>query len=186
MIQGAPTWWSFEKQPSQVKAQVEYLLTFFTFEKWQEDPINGLLLWGPPGTGKTSTALAVAYRWGKEGKSCRFQDFGELMVSIRSSWRKDATRTVEEIHEEMVKPRLLILDDIGKRAAPEDQETIGILVNARINRQKPTICTTNCLLNTPGGRAEFAAACDSRVAERYRGCEVGFESGDNLRARRKP
>lgn len=148
-------------------------------------PVNGLLLYGPPGTGKTSAGLGVLYEWGRkfldaEQVVAQFQDFGELMVRVRSAWRKDAKQTTEEIYAEFLSPKILMLDDIGKRTTPEDAETLSTLVNGRINRGKPTIVTTNTDLSTPAGRLEFNAACDSRVLERYSKCDVQVD-GANLR-----
>jgi DNA replication protein DnaC len=157
-----------------------YLDTLVGPTTYEAHPINGVLMYGPPGTGKTSAGCAVLYTWGLAGSTARFQDFGELMVRIRSAWRKDAAQTTEQIHADMMRPKILLLDDVGKRAAPEDQETLSVLVNGRINRGKPTLLTTNCDLTTPEGRAEFLAAADSRVLERYSRCDVQV-AGDNLR-----
>jgi DNA replication protein DnaC len=184
-IANAPAWWHPHGNPAQVVKVRDYLLTLMSPEAFKARPANGLLLYGHPGTGKTSAGLGVLYDWGRcfsssEGIAARFQDFGELMVRIRSSWRKDARQTVDEIHAEMFRPKILMLDDIGKRATPEDQETISTLVNGRINRGKPTIVTTNSDLTTPEGRAEFLAACDSRVLERYSRCDINV-AGQNLR-----
>lgn len=166
--------------PQQVKTTTAYLETLCGVEAFQARPINGLLLYGPPGTGKTSAGIGLLYLWGITRRHAQFQDFGELMIRIRSSWRKDARQTVDEIHQEMLRPAILQLDDINKRAAPEDQETLSTLINSRINRGKPTICTTNCDLSTPEGNKEFLATADSRVLERYSGCDVHLD-GKNLR-----
>ena len=179
-VAGVPTWWVAVHMPAQAKKSLDYLQTLISPAAWEAHPLNGLLLYGPPGTGKTSVGCALLYQWGKAGHAARFQDFGELMVRIRSAWRKDAAQTTEQIYAEIMRPKILLLDDVGKRAAPEDQEALSVLVNGRVNRGKPTLLTTNCDLNTPQGRAEFVAAADSRVLERYRRCDVEI-SGDNLR-----
>jgi DNA replication protein DnaC len=180
-VGGAPRWWHPHKLPAQVAKTRDYLLAqVIGLDLAKAHPINGVLMYGPPGTGKTSAGVAVLYDWGRQGETARFQDFSELMVRIRSAWRKDAAQTVEQIHAEMMKPHLLLLDDIGKRATPEDQETLSVLVNGRINRGRPTLLTTNCDLGTPEGRAEFLAAADSRVLERYSKCDVHV-GGANLR-----
>jgi DNA replication protein DnaC len=180
-LPSAPVWWDPEKSPKQVISTRDNLLEIMSPAAFKAKPRTGLLLYGPPGTGKTSAGIWILYEWAKSKRSSTFQDFGELMVAIRSAWRRDAKRTVEEIHEDLLNVKILMLDDIGKRAAPEDQETLSILVNGRLNRGLPTICTTNCDLTTKEGRAEFYAACDSRVLERYSGNDVGFKGKENLR-----
>lgn len=181
-IANPPAWWEPEQIPDKVARASAELLKRLDPATYADDPTTGLLLYGPPGTGKTSSAVAVALAWGKAGHTAAFQDFGELMISIRSSWRKDAGRTTEQIMAAARAPKILVLDDVGKRNTPEDQETLSVLFNSRINLNRPTICTTNCDLSTAEGRAQFDAACDSRVAERYRGREIQIK-GTNLRAK---
>lgn len=184
-IADPPLWWNSKTNPQQVAKVVAYLETLLGVEAYKAKPINGLLLYGPPGTGKTSAAVSLLYAWGKafparEHPTSRFQDFGELMVRIRSAWRRDAKQTVEEIHAQMFGPRILVLDDIGKRADAEDASTLSTLINGRINRGRPTIVTTNCDLTKESGIAEFKTACDSRVLERFSRCDVEV-TGTNLR-----
>ncbi len=102
------------------------------------------------------------------------------MVKIRSSWRKDALITSEGLHEEMMRPALLCLDDVGKRSAPEDQETLSTIVSDRIDAGRPTILTTNCMLGESEGIEKFCAACDSRILERFSGLDLAVE-GQNQR-----
>lgn len=182
-VGGAPAWWTPDTVPKQVSATIEYLRTIASPAAHAAKPVNGLLLYGPPGTGKTSAGIGMLYIWGRNDPyaGARFQDFGELMVQIRSAWRKDAKETTEQILERLIKPRVLLLDDIGKRATPEDQETASTLINARINRGRPTFCTTNLDLSTPAGQDLFSAACDRRVLERYTKLDVPVH-GLNLRS----
>jgi len=167
--------------PAQVKTTTAYLETLCGVAAFKARPLSGLLLYGPPGTGKTSAGLGLLYSWGMTQRHARFQDFGELMIRIRSAWSpKLAGETVDKIVDELLRPDILQLDDINKRAAPEDQETLSTLINSRINRGKPTICTTNCDLSTEAGNKEFLATADSRVLERYNGCDIKLD-GKNLR-----
>lgn len=179
-ITNAPRWWHPHEVPQKITAG--YGTLFAKLNPARKENANGLLLYGPPGTGKTSAGLQMLYLFGRAGFSARFQDFEELMIKIRSSWRKDAADTGAKILEEMQTPRILMLDDIGKRATPEGQEALSVIFNSRVNLGRPTICTTNLDLRTQQG--EFDAACDSRVAERFRGCEVLMD-GINLRERGK-
>lgn len=182
----APIWWT-EKEKKQVREEAAALRKILPVGNPNRLP--GLLLWGPPGRAKTAAALFLAYDWGKAGKLSVFQDFEEFMVKIRSAWRKDANPTVEQLEDALYKPDFLIIDDIGKRATPETQETLGNLINGRINRGKVTVSTTNCLLDPAAdggaGVKEFIAACDSRVLERYSEADLAIgKLTANLR--RKP
>jgi DNA replication protein DnaC len=180
-VAGIPAWWEPKLCGSQIEAVAERLLKILPPTD-TPPAIPGVLLYGPPGTGKTSSACAVLYAWGLAGKTAAFLDFGELMLSVRSSWRKDAERTTEQIIRDAMRPKILLLDDVGKRATPEDQETLSTLVNGRINRGVQTIITTNCDLASPEGRAQFMASGDSRILERYRRYDIQV-LGENLRAR---
>jgi len=175
-----PAWWNPASIPKQVADHRDRLLTFIHPEQFKLKPVNGLLLFGPPGTGKTSVGCAILYTWGKAGLTARFQDFGELMIRVRSSWRRDASMTTEQIMAEAMAPSIILLDDVAKRAAPEDQEIISILVNARINRGKATLVTTNSDLSTAAGVDQFTAGADSRVLERFNKLTTAIDGG-NLR-----
>ena len=180
-VEKAPVWWSMAKMPQQVRDTTAYLDKLCGVAAFKADPKTGLMLYGPPGTGKTSAGIGLLYLWGRQKRHARFQDFGEMMIRVRSAWApKLAGETVDRIMEEMLKPAILQLDDINKRAAPEDQEMLSTLINSRINQGKPTICTTNCDLGTDAGLKEFLATADSRVLERYSGCDLNVK-GKNLR-----
>ena len=171
-ISGCPTWWDPHALPPQVVAVRNFLLTFMSPEAYEKAPVPGALLWGPASRGKTSAALALGWIWGA-GRHVAFRDFTELMIEIRSSWTSArGGRSTADILEELYKPRLLILDDLGKKGSPEDSEIASALINGRINRGIPTVCTTNHTLGTPAGQAAFNAVVDGRVLARYTDLDV--------------
>ena len=181
-ISNAPIWWRLDgvQQHPHMMQMLPALLAVASPEAWHKKPMNGVHLFGPFGRGKTSLGLALLYLWGKLGHSARFQDFDELMLRVRATWRKDAPATTEQVYAEMLVPKILMLDDIGKAGGPERVEALSTIINSRINRGRPTICTSNHDLNTKEGMAAFLVAVDVRVAERLRGCGFLIQ-GPNLR-----
>lgn len=186
--QACPAWWWADRLPAQAKTAADRLMAVVgpgTYPAKNPGPKanpTGALLYGAPGKGKTAVALEIARRWGQAGLWARFQDALELSLRIRGTWRRDAAETANEIVAEFFKPDLLVLDDVGKRAAPEDQEMVSVLVNGRQLRGKPTILTTNADLRTDEGRAAFNAGCDQRIMERFTGLDFCADKwGANLR-----
>lgn len=189
--QGCPVWWRPEALPAQARKAADGLMDKIgpdTYAHNPDRPINGwtnptgLLLYGAPGRGKTAVALEIARRWGLAGFWPRFQDALELSLRIRGTWRKESKTSADEIVADFFKPDLLVLDDVAKRAAPEDQELISVLANGRQLRGRPTILTTNTDLTTPEGRAAFTAGCDNRILERFTGLDFNADRwGGNLR-----
>jgi len=183
-IVNCPVWWDPNKIPPEGLDILAYMQSFLSRERYLENARNGCVIWGPPGTLKTSVSLGLGYSWAQPGPDqplVMFQEFSSLMVQIRSAWRKDAAETVAKIHERMVKPDLLILDDMGKRAAPEDAETAITIFDERINRGRATLFNTNCLLDTERGREEFTSACDSRTLERLSNLAIDTKRLPNFR-----
>ncbi len=193
-VQHCPAWWSRESVPSQVHFAAKKLEGVIGPETYPAGLIpgarakgtkpnpTGALLYGSPGRGKTSTSLLIGWEWGKAGGWSMFQDALELSIRIRGTWNRNALETQADIIERLFRPDLLILDDVAKRSAPEDQEIFSALINGRQLRGKPTILTTNADLRTPEGRQAFAAGCDNRILERFTGLDFCCDKwGTNLR-----
>ncbi len=169
-ISNCPHWWDPGAMPEQARKVGDYMLTLLPVGN--PNNIPGLLPFGDPGTGKTSSSLWVMWNWGKEGKVCVFQDFLELMDKVKACWNKNSPLTPDDVHKSFMKPDLLLLDDVGKRVDAEHLQTLSIIYNGRLNRGKPTILTTNAKINTAEGRQAFTDACDTRVLERLRNCDI--------------
>ncbi len=121
------------------------------------------------------------------GRHAAFYDFEQLLASARATWKPGERATTALLVERLTRPEILLLDDVAKRATPEGVELLGLVVNARINHPlpRPTILTTNALLDTTPGREEFNMAADARVLARFDDLRMGADRwarGNNLRA----
>jgi len=172
-----PAWWNSKAVPAQaIETRDEVLKLIPPAGHWR----NGVFLYGPPGTCKTSTACAVLEFWRIEGWGIRFEDFAGFMIRLRSSWRKDAEVTQEKIFDALISPTLLCIDEVGKTENDIERSALADLVNLRINAGHPTILTANLDLSGSAGIKEASKVIDVRVLERFRGCFVAAK-GANLR-----
>ena len=134
------------------------------------DQGQGLVIYGPVGTGKTALAVATLYHLGlTENPRPRmmFVSVPQLLAEIRSGYDKgsDADRG---IMRRALDADVLVLDDFGaERVTDWVQEQQYTVINHRYNKMLPIIATTNL------PKARLAAHIGDRAASRlWEMCEV--------------
>lgn len=102
---------------------------------------QGLLLWGPVGTGKSYTAACIANALMERRISVVMTSFVKILQDVRDSDREaDYIRVLNNAS-------LLIIDDLGaERNTDYALEKVYNVIDSRIRTDKPMILTTNLVL----------------------------------------
>lgn len=104
-----------------------------------------LVLFGQVGTGKTHLACAmlndVVMRY---QSSVRYLTMLKAIRTVKDTYDKAATQTEEQAIAALVKPDLLVLDEVGVQHGSETERMIAFeIINARYEAMKPTVLITN-------------------------------------------
>lgn len=135
-----------------------------TARRWAERPDGLLLLYGPPGAGKTWTAVGVLRAILTAGTlapgSCRYVSERRFLDGAKAAFDHDVpNRALPETHPRRIP--LLLYDDLAAcRMTDWAKGEIAGLLEARHAEDLPTIITSNL---SPHG---LAAAIDARTSSR--------------------
>lgn len=105
---------------------------------------GGLVMCGQPGTGKTHLACAIANHIAKHGRTSLFLSVMQAVRRVKDTWgRKDGESEAEALGK-MLKPDLLILDEVGVQFGSEAEKLILFeIINGRYSEMLPTILISN-------------------------------------------
>lgn len=112
-------------------------------ENWEmirDSKVGGMILWGPPGTGKTFYATAIGNELLKRDVTVARISAAKIVEAMQGLYDYEKSGFVSTMNQN----DLLILDDIGaERDTPFAREVIFSVVDNRCNLKRTMIVTTN-------------------------------------------
>jgi DNA replication protein DnaC len=142
---------------------------------------NGLWLYGPVGTGKTSLAMLVSKAALDAGHTVAIYSLPRLLAEIRMTFDEGSERSYTELLDRLTGVDLLHIDDVGaEKTSAWVLEQLYAIINARYEEERAVIITTNL------ERAELAEQINERTVSRLEEmCEVLPVGGADLRAQNR-
>lgn len=105
---------------------------------------TSLIFTGTVGTGKTHLACGIAHALLRSGYTALFTTVGDLIRSLRDTWRKNSHRTESDVLDGYAAVDLLILDEVGVQAGSEDERRLLFeVINRRYSHRLPLVVITN-------------------------------------------
>ena len=105
---------------------------------------RSLIFSGGVGTGKTFLATIIANEIAKSGLVSRYVKVSSLMRRIKSTYQQNASESESDIFNELVKPDLLVIDEVGLQYdSKHEQIVLTDIIDERYCNNKPTLVITN-------------------------------------------
>jgi DNA replication protein DnaC len=117
---------------------------------------------GKPGTGKTHLAAGIALQVMRHG-SVLFTTVQRMMRRVKDAWRKGSEESESDVIRLLVKPDLLIIDEIGVQVGSEFEKNMMFdILNERYENSLPTLLLSNLTV------AEIKIFLGERVFDRLK------------------
>lgn len=105
---------------------------------------GGLVMCGKPGTGKTHLACGIANHIAEKGRTSLFLSVMQAVRRVKETWGRHDGETEAEAIAKMLRPDLLILDEVGVQFGSEAEKLILFeIINGRYSDMRPTIIISN-------------------------------------------
>lgn len=119
---------------------------------------------GKPGTGKTHLAIGIGLRvMHRDKRTVLFTTVMRAIRSVKDTWGRDSQCSETEAIEALVKPDLLILDEVGVQFGSETEKLIMFdVLNERYEKRRPTLLLSNLTID------EVKTYLGERVFDRLR------------------
>jgi DNA replication protein DnaC len=131
---------------------------------------TGILLYGPPGRGKSHLSAAFAKKWIDMGMNVVFQNVSSMLALLRKGYDDDLFD--ERLRLISSRAQILVLDDLGaEKPTAWGEEKIYMIIDTRLSEGLPLFITTNC------SEKELEDKFHPRVISRLKEVCTWFEVG---------
>jgi len=120
-----------------------------------------IALTGTHGPGKTKMGVELMKASTENLRSAKYMTATEFFIAIKTTYRKDSEESEESVLEAHARPRLLVIDEIGKRSENEWEDRLLFeLVDRRYRDMTDTLLISNA------DKAEFTKSIGASLASR--------------------
>ena len=135
-------------RPAPANAQA-FFASCIAAQNYSSNPSGWLVFHGPPGSGKTHLAAAIANRLIENERIVLFVTASDLLDELRAGYSPDNDMSFSEIYQRVSEAEILFIDALGISSVTDwAHEKLLQLVNHRFNTTMPTVFTLSCDLTS--------------------------------------